>query len=146
MEAGGGGAGDTGHCTLAVVTPDTGPAPESDSNKPPQPTTHPIPGHSATHSTARHNFVAKKHHQQYNITTTQHDTIIAMPLQIPSNQSFLIYILSILCHLMGWHHHISFCHANLHTDLCYGRFLVMVRIKADAANIIITMSSLSGQC
>ena len=63
VEAGGGG-GDTVHCTLAVVTPDTGPAPETDSNKPPQPTTHPIPGHSATHSTARHNFVAKKHHQQ----------------------------------------------------------------------------------
>ena len=122
------------------------PAPKTDSNKPPQPTTHPIPGHSATHSTARHNFVAKKHHQQYNITTTQHDTIIAMPLQIPSNQSFLIYILSILCHLMACHHHISFFHANLHTDLCYGRFLVIVRIKADAANIIITMSSLSGQC
>ena len=67
-----------------------------------------------------------------------------MPLQIPSNQSFLIYILSILCHLMGWHHHISFCLANLHTDLCYGRFLVMVWIKAGAANIII-MTSLSGQ-
>ena len=36
-------------------------------------------------------------------------------------------------------------HANLHTDLCYGRFLVMVWIKAGAANIIIIMSSLSGQ-
>ena len=67
-----------------------------------------------------------------------------MPFQLPSNQSFLIYILSILCHLMGCHHHISSCHANLHTDLCYGRFLVMVWMKADAANIIIIMSSLSG--
>ena len=73
VEAGGGGAGDTVHCTLAVVTPDTGPAPESDSNKPPQPTTHPIPGQSATHSTARQlcSKETSSIHQQYNITTTQ---------------------------------------------------------------------------
>ena len=116
-------------------------------------TNHHNPQPTQSLDTVRHTALTqlcgKKHHQQYNITTTQHDTIIAMPLQIPSNQSFLIYILSILCHLMACHHHISFFHANLHTDLCYGRFLVMVRIKADAgdaANIIITMSSLSGQC
>ena len=108
-----------GHCTL-----DTRHRPRSltqtNHHNPPNPWTQCGTQHSQTE------LCGKKHHQQYNFTTTQHDTIIAMPFQLPSNQSFLIYILSILCHLMGCHHHIFYCHANLHTDLCYSRFIVMV--------------------